>query len=92
MRHHLASNDSIEEIILLFENDRRRLVTKVFKTKIVSTKALEFCASEAVQVLGGAGPLRGHPVERIYRKVKVMAIGFGSEEIMHDLAVRQKGR
>ena len=51
-----------------------------------------FCANEAMQVLGGAGYLRGHPVERIYRKVKVMAIGFGSEEIMHDLAVRQKGR
>ena len=35
-----------------------------------------------MQVLGGAGHLRGHPVERIYREVKVMAIGGGSEEIM----------
>ena len=30
-------------------------------------------------------------VEQIYREVKVMAIGGGSEEIMRDLAVRQMG-
>ena len=42
-------------------------------------------------VLGGMGYLCGHPVERIYREVKVMAIGGGSEEIMRDLAVRQMG-
>ena len=50
-----------------------------------------FCASEAMQVLGAAGYLRGHPVERIYREVKVMAIGGGSEQIMRDLLVRQMG-
>jgi len=66
-------------------------VAEICKAKFFSTKALEFCASEAMQVLGGAGYLRGHPVERIYREVKVMAIGGGSEEIMRDLAVRQMG-
>ena len=50
-----------------------------------------FCANEAMQVLGGAGYLRGHPIECIYREVKMMAIGGGSEEIMRDLAVRQMG-
>ena len=48
-------------------------------------------ANEAMQVLGGAGYLRSHTVERIYREVKVMAIDGGSEEIMRDLAVRQIG-
>ena len=66
-------------------------VAEICKAKFFATKALEFCASEAMQVLGGAGYLRGHPVERIYREVKVMAIGGGSEEIMRDLAVRQMG-
>lgn len=64
-------------------------VAGIAKAKVLSTKNLEFCASEAMQVLGGAGYLRGNPVERIYREVKVMAIGGGSEEIMRDLAVRQ---
>ena len=66
-------------------------VAEICKAKFFTTKALEFCASEAMQVLGGAGYLRGHSVERIYREVKVMAIGGGSEEIMRDLAVRQMG-
>ena len=66
-------------------------VAEVSKAKFFSTKALEFCASEAMQILGGAGYLRGNPVERIYREVKVMAIGGGSEEIMRDLAVKQMG-
>ena len=57
-------------------------VAEFCKAKFFATKALEFCASEAIQVLGGVGYLRGHPVERIYREVKVMAIGGGSEEIM----------
>ena len=66
-------------------------VAEICKAKFFTTKALEFCASEAMQVLGGVGYLRGHPVERIYREVKVTAIGGGSEEIMRDLAVRQMG-
>ncbi len=66
-------------------------VAEICKAKFFATKALEFCASEGMQILGGAGYLRGHPVERIYREVKVMAIGGGSEEIMRDLAVRQMG-
>lgn len=64
-------------------------VAEICKAKVFTSKALEFCASEAMQIFGGAGYLRGNPVERIYREVKVMAIGGGSEEIMRDLAVRQ---
>ncbi len=66
-------------------------VAQICKAKFSATKDLEYCASEAMQILGGAGYLRGNPVERFYREVKVMAIGGGSEEIMRDLAVRQMG-
>ena len=66
-------------------------VAEICKAKFFATRALAFCANEAIQILGGAGYLRGNPVERIYREVKVMAIGGGSEEIMRDLAVRQMG-
>ncbi len=66
-------------------------IAEVCKAKFFTTKALEFVASEAMQILGGAGYLRGNPVERLYREVKVIAIGGGSEEIMRDLAVRQMG-
>ena len=66
-------------------------VAEISKAKFFATGNLEFCASEAMQILGGAGYLRGNRVERIYREVKVMAIGGGSEEILHDLAARQMG-
>ena len=38
---------------------------------------------------GGASYITGSKVERIYREVRVNAIGGGSEEIMLDLAGRQ---
>jgi acyl-CoA dehydrogenase len=59
--------------------------------KVHATETLDFCAREASQILGGASYLRGCRIERIYREVRVNAIGGGSEEIMRDLAMRQMG-
>jgi len=57
--------------------------------KNCATQAMQFCADQAVQILGGSGYVRGAKSERIYREVKVMMIGGGSEEIMKELAARQ---
>ncbi len=59
--------------------------------KVETTLTMEFCAREASQVLGGASYIRGGRIERIYREVRVNAIGGGSEEILRDLAARQLG-
>ena len=59
--------------------------------KVQCSQTMEFCAREAMQILGGIGYIRGSRVERIYREVRVNAIGGGSEEIMRDLAARQFG-
>ena len=59
--------------------------------KVQASEVMEFCAREALQILGGLGYMRGNRVERIYREVRVNAIGGGSEEIMRDLATRQYG-
>jgi acyl-CoA dehydrogenase len=59
--------------------------------KVQATQTFERVAREAAQVLGGASFIRGNKVERIYREVRVMAIGGGSEEILLDLAGRQLG-
>ena len=59
--------------------------------KVQSTQTMEFCARAASQILGGASYIRGQRIERIYREVRVNAIGGGSEEIMRDLAARQLG-
>ena len=56
-----------------------------------ATQTMQFCADQAVQILGGMGFMRGTVVERIYREVKVLTIGGGTEEIMKELAARQMG-
>lgn len=69
----------------------RTPIAELSLLKVQATRTMEFCAREAMQILGGAGFIRGQRIERIYREVRVMAIGGGSEEIMLDLAARQSG-
>ncbi|HYD77783.1 acyl-CoA dehydrogenase family protein [Ramlibacter sp.] len=66
-------------------------VAQVCLLKNHATQSMQFCADQAVQILGGMGFMRGTAAERIYREVKVMAIGGGTEEIMKELASRQLG-
>jgi acyl-CoA dehydrogenase len=66
-------------------------VAQVCMLKNHATQSMQFCADQAVQILGGMGFMRGTKSERIYREVKVMMIGGGAEEIMKDLAARQLG-
>lgn len=66
-------------------------VAELCMLKNHATRTMQFCADQAVQILGGMGFMRGTRVERIYREVKVMMIGGGAEEIMKDLAARQLG-
>jgi acyl-CoA dehydrogenase len=66
-------------------------IAEIALLKVQATETMEYCAREAMQVMGAAGYMRGGRVERIYREVRVNAIGGGSEEIMRDLAARQMG-
>ena len=72
-------------------NEGEMPVAEISKMKFYCSECIESIASEAMQIFGGAGYLRGNAVERIYREVKVMAIGGGSKEIMKDLTVKQLG-
>ena len=66
-------------------------VAQVCMLKNHATQTMQFCADQAVQILGGMGFMRGTVSERIYREVKVMMIGGGAEDIMKELAARQLG-
>jgi acyl-CoA dehydrogenase len=66
-------------------------VAQVCLLKNHATQTMQFCADQGVQILGGMGYMRGTKCERIYREVKVMTIGGGTEEIMKELASRQLG-
>jgi acyl-CoA dehydrogenase len=56
-----------------------------------AARLMRDCAEGAVQVLGGAGFLRGSRIERAWRDCKVYMIGGGAEEVMNDLAAKQLG-
>ncbi|MEK8051470.1 acyl-CoA dehydrogenase family protein [Ideonella sp. DXS22W] len=89
-----AARSQIYELSWRLEHkvgDPAQMVARICMAKILSTQAMQFCADQAVQILGGMGFMRGTKSERIYREVKVMMIGGGSEEIMKDLAAKQLG-
>jgi acyl-CoA dehydrogenase len=66
-------------------------VAQVCLLKNHATQTMQWCADQAVQILGGMGYMQGTVSERIYREVKVMMIGGGAEEIMKELAAKQMG-
>ena len=48
-------------------------------------------ASNAVQIRGGAGVLRGNKVERIFGESNILLIGGGTAEVIKDLVAKQAG-
>ena len=98
IRHKLAdmsakidAMDAYLNQVAMLMNEGEMPVAEISKIKFFCSECLESIASEAMQIFGGAGYLRGNAVERIYREVKVMAIGGGSKEIMKDLTAKQLG-
>ena len=91
MAQRVAASQAMLEMLAWRLDQGENPVAEICMLKNQATQTLAFCASEAVQIFGGAGYMRGVRVERIYREVKVNAIGGGSEEIMKDLASRQMG-
>ncbi len=89
-----ASRSLVYDLAYCIEHGRgnpEQLVGRICMAKVMATRTMQFCADQAVQILGGMGFMRGTRSERIYREAKVMMIGGGSEEIMKDLAARKFG-
>jgi acyl-CoA dehydrogenase len=91
MAQRVAASQAMLEMLAWRLDQGESPVAEICMMKNQATQTMAFCASEAVQIFGGAGYMRGVKVERIYREVKVNAIGGGTEEIMKDLASRQMG-
>lgn len=91
MKQRIAASQAFLELVAWQMDQNLDPIADISLLKNQATQTLAFCASEAVQIFGGAGFMRGMKVERIYREVKVYAIGGGAEEIMKDLASRHLG-
>ncbi len=66
-----------------WEADRgaERVTLEAAMAKSFATEAAQRIVDDAVQVLGGAGVLASHPVDRLYRSVRALRIYEGTTEI-----------
>jgi len=60
-----------------------RVTLEAAMAKAYATEAAQRIVDDAVQILGGSGALREHPVDRLYRSVRALRIYEGTTEIQH---------
>ncbi len=60
-----------------------RVTLEAAMAKSFATEAAQRIVDDAVQVLGGAGVMASHPVDRLYRAVRALRIYEGTTEIQH---------
>src|SRR4029077_15701851 len=53
-----------------------------------ATESAERAGDEAVQICGGLGVMRGHPVEKLYREVRALRIYEGATEVQKLIIAR----
>ncbi|PMB76428.1 MAG: acyl-CoA dehydrogenase [Fervidicoccus fontis] len=57
--------------------------------KLFSSEAVNYIVSEALQIFGGFGYIRGAEVERLYRDARILSIGEGTSEIQKIIIARK---
>ncbi|MDA8018151.1 MAG: acyl-CoA dehydrogenase family protein [Thermoanaerobaculia bacterium] len=85
-----ATQAYLEQLVWLADRGEQP-TADICLLKNQASLTMERCAREALQIFGGAGYVRGTRVERIYREVRVNAIGGGAEEVMRDFAAANLG-
>ena len=60
-----------------------RITLEAAMAKAYATEAAQRIVDNAVQILGGAGVMASHPVDRLYRAVRALRIYEGTTEIQH---------
>ena len=59
----------------------QRVTREAAMAKMFATEAAQTIIDDAVQICGGLGVMRGHPVERLYREVRALRIYEGATEV-----------
>jgi acyl-CoA dehydrogenase len=60
---------------------KQRNTREAAMAKLFATEAAQQVIDDAVQICGGLGVMRGHPVERLYREVRALRIYEGASEV-----------
>jgi len=60
---------------------KKKITREAAMAKMFATEAAQTVIDDAVQLCGGLGVMRGHPVERLYREVRALRIYEGATEV-----------
>jgi acyl-CoA dehydrogenase len=74
-----------------WERDARKqkITAEAAMAKMFATEAAQQVIDDAVQICGGLGVMRGHPVERLYREVRALRIYEGATEVQKLIIARE---
>jgi len=67
----------------------RRVTSEAAMAKMNATETAQRVVDEAVQICGGLGVMRGHPVELLYREVRALRIYEGATEVQKLIVARE---
>jgi alkylation response protein AidB-like acyl-CoA dehydrogenase len=67
----------------------QRVTREAAMAKMFATEAAQMVIDAAVQICGGLGVMRGHPVERLYREVRALRIYEGATEVQKLIISRE---
>jgi alkylation response protein AidB-like acyl-CoA dehydrogenase len=67
----------------------KRVTKEAAMAKMFATETAQQVIDAAVQICGGLGVMRGHPVERLYREVRALRIYEGATEVQKLVIARE---
>ena len=70
------------------DTSKQRVTREAAMAKMFATEAAQQIVDDAVQICGGLGVMRGHPVERLYREVRALRIYEGATEVQKLIIAR----
>jgi alkylation response protein AidB-like acyl-CoA dehydrogenase len=68
---------------------KKRITREAAMAKMFATESAQQVIDHAVQICGGLGVMRGHPVERLYREVRALRIYEGATEVQKLIIARE---
>jgi len=68
---------------------KRRVTSEAAMAKMYATETAQQVVDSAVQIFGGLGVKKDHPVERLYREVRALRIYEGATEVQKMIIARE---
>ena len=68
---------------------KHKVTRQAAMAKMFATEAAQKVIDDAVQICGGLGVMRGHPVEKLYREVRALRIYEGATEVQKLIIARE---